>query len=424
MASSAGKIEELIRLVWCRQLYTGVGGPAFGVIGHGRANPGEGMELLDVRFELDGTVYRGPAAIHEYASDWYKHAHHEDPGYDHCVLNLVVHDDAVICRADGSVIPNATIVFPRELAERYERLLGESGSYRCGALLAGMPEVKRYNLLTELTCERLERKYDEFLQRYRQADNNWNEAFYVSLFRAVGAGSNRESYERLARTVSFTQICRVRESVASAEALLLGAAGLLEAEPSDDYSDKLRYEFKHLSRRFGIVPMHRNAWNLRSGRPDQKPVLRIAELAALLVSGEFFFSRLVNCKTQRDIRQVFSASASEYWTTHYCFGQPSGRSVKRFGDMMLDNLGINLVVPMIFAYGKITGNEELKERAIGILEEIRAENHIRIVREWKTHGVAADNAFFSQGLLELTREYCEKKRCAYCNIGRIVLCSQ
>lgn len=135
MASSAGKIEELIRLVWCRQLYTGVGGPAFGVIGHGRANPGEGMELLDVRFELDGTVYRGPAAIHEYASDWYKHAHHEDPGYDHCVLNLVVHDDAVICRADGSVIPNAAIVFPRELAERYERLLGESGSYRCGALL-------------------------------------------------------------------------------------------------------------------------------------------------------------------------------------------------------------------------------------------------------------------------------------------------
>lgn len=241
MASSAGKIEELIRLVWCRQLYTGVGGPAFGVIGHGRANPGEGMELLDVRFELDGTVYRGPAAIHEYASDWYKHAHHEDPGYDHCVLNLVVHDDAVICRADGSVIPNAAIVFPRELAERYERLLGESGSYRCGALLAGMPVVKRYNLLTELTCERLERKYDEFLQRYRQADNNWNEAFYVSLFRAVGAGSNRESYERLARTVSFTQICRVRESVASAEALLLGAAGLLEAEPSDDYSDKLRY---------------------------------------------------------------------------------------------------------------------------------------------------------------------------------------
>ena len=67
MASSAGKIEELIRLVWCRQLYTGVGGPTFGVIGHGRANPGEGMELLDVRFELDGTVYRGPAAIDENA---------------------------------------------------------------------------------------------------------------------------------------------------------------------------------------------------------------------------------------------------------------------------------------------------------------------------------------------------------------------
>ncbi len=246
------------------------------------------MELMDVRFELDGTVYRGPAAIHEYASDWYKHAHHEDPGYDHCVLNLVVHDDAVICRADGSVIPNAAIVFPRELAERYERLLGESGSYRCGALLAGMPEVKRYNLLTELTCERLERKYDEFLQRYRQADNNWNEAFTFRCSGRSGPGPTANPMSDWRERYLLRKSVGCGSPSRRPKPLLLGAAGLLEAEPSDDYSDKLRYEFKHLSRRFGIVPMHRNAWNLRSGRPDQKPVLRIAELAALLVSGEFF----------------------------------------------------------------------------------------------------------------------------------------
>ena len=68
-------------------------------------------------------------------------------------------------------------VFWRELQERYLGLLEGSESYRCGQTLAQMPEVKLYGLLTELTVERLERKYNDFLSLYRETGNDWNETF-------------------------------------------------------------------------------------------------------------------------------------------------------------------------------------------------------------------------------------------------------
>lgn len=60
-------------------------------------------------------------------------------------------------------MPTVTMSCPRELQERYLGLLEGSESYRCGQTLAQMPEVKLYGLLTELTVERLERKYNDFL---------------------------------------------------------------------------------------------------------------------------------------------------------------------------------------------------------------------------------------------------------------------
>ena len=147
---------------------------------------------------------------------------------------------------------------PRELQERYLGLLEGSESYRCGQTLAQMPEVKLYGLLTELTVERLERKYNDFLSLYRETGNDWNETFYVMLFRTMGAGSNREPYMKLARTVRYTDLCKVRESVASVEALLLGGAGLLQPiEFPDRYTAMLQQEFRHLSHRFEIAPLHR-----------------------------------------------------------------------------------------------------------------------------------------------------------------------
>jgi hypothetical protein len=50
------------------------------------------------------------------------------------------------------------------------------------------------------------------------------------------------------------------------------------------------------------------------------------------------------------------------------------------------------------------------------MEEIGPEENY-ITRDWKSAGVEAESAFYTQALLQLTDEYCKKRRCLECRIG-------
>ncbi len=426
--------QELLKLVWVNKLYTSQGlktrdGHCVVVIHPGQINPAAGPNIIGAQVEIDGVQYSGPIAIHVKASHWRQQLHHIDMEYDNCILHVVQEDDATVCRVqDGQPIPTVTISYPDSLDETYRYLTDhQNGSQPCGHLLRSMESVNRYHLLTRLMIERLERKYHDFLHLYAQGGNNWNEAFYITLFIAIGTGKNKEAFTKLAQLVSYSNLCRVKESLLSVEGLLLGAAGLLNTEQTgrfpDAYTVRLQEEADHLCRRFGIQPMQAREWEIRKCRPGNHPVIRIAELASLLCSKEFLFSRLIDCTSPEEIRQILSAETSEYWHTHHLPSHRSDFSVKRIGEMTQNSLIINLVVPMMFTYGKTHGNEQLQERAIDILEKVEAERN-EYVKNWSQAGILVENAFFSQALIQLSKEYCSKKRCASCNLGKIILCSQ
>ena len=50
------------------------------------------------------------------------------------------------------------------------------------------------------------------------------------------------------------------------------------------------------------------------------------------------------------------------------------------------------------------------------LEELKAENNY-ITRMWEQCGMKTSNAADSQALIQLKKEYCDKKKCLYCRIG-------
>ena len=101
--------EAFLRLVWTHGLYTRLDPPGIEVIDPGSAGPEDGIDAVNARIALEGTEISGPVAIHERASDWRKHLHHIDSKYDRCILHVVAHDDAVVCRTDGSVVPTVTM---------------------------------------------------------------------------------------------------------------------------------------------------------------------------------------------------------------------------------------------------------------------------------------------------------------------------
>jgi hypothetical protein len=71
---------------------------------------------------------------------------------------------------------------------------------------------------------------------------------------------------------------------------------------------------------------------------------------------------------------------------------------------------------MIFVYGRHSGSNLLCERSLSFLEEIPPEGNM-VVREWKAAGIEAESSFITQALLQLTGDYCKKRRCLECRIG-------
>ena len=54
--------------------------------------------------------------------------------------------------------------------------------------------------------------------------------------------------------------------------------------------------------------------------------------------------------------------------------------------------------------------------AIGFLSELKSEENM-IIRQWKDAGLTVENAADSQALIQLRKEYCDKKNCLHCRFG-------
>jgi hypothetical protein len=77
---------------------------------------------------------------------------------------------------------------------------------------------------------------------------------------------------------------------------------------------------------------------------------------------------------------------------------------------------INTAIPVLFAYGRYHMKEVLCDRAFDFLEQLKAENN-HITRMWQACGLDVMTAGDSQALIQLKKEYCDKKDCLRCRIG-------
>jgi len=73
-------------------------------------------------------------------------------------------------------------------------------------------------------------------------------------------------------------------------------------------------------------------------------------------------------------------------------------------------------VPMLFAYGRHRSEEHLVDRAFDFLEQLKPEQN-NIVRMWKECGLQVGSAGDSQALIQLKRNYCDRRDCLRCRIG-------
>ena len=155
-------------------------------------------------------------------------------------------------------------------------------------------------------------------------------------------------------------------------------------------------------------------------RPANFPTVRLAQLAILIHQSVNLFSIIKEAKTLKEIKELLNVTANDYWHYHYILDEASAFKEKRLGSQMVNNILINTIIPIVFAFGLYHKNEMYKNKALQWLEQVAAEKN-NITNAFASLKTENKNAFDSQALIQLKNEYCNKKRCLECAVGNRLL---
>lgn len=414
-------MEQLVHYVWKHKIFPlkelkTTTGQQVEVIDTGLANTDAGPDFFNAKLKLDGVLWIGNIEIHERSSDWFKHGHHADAGYNSVILHIASEIDTEISRSNGERIPQIQLICPEAVRTNYKELL-ETDSYPpCYRIIPSLPPFTAHSWMTALQMERFEQKATLLNERLKRCQGNWEDAFFITLARNFGFGLNGDAFETWAHRLPFRAVDKHRNDLFQIEAIFFGQAGILEDSDGDGYYLRLKKEYTYLQHKFGLIPMDASLWRFLRLRPANFPHIRIAQLACLYHRAYGLLSRIMETETLQGVRDILKGGTSEYWLTHYTFGGSSPSRPKTLSNTSLDLLIINTVVTFLYAYGLHKGNRVLCARAGSFLEELKAENNY-ITRMWEQCGMKASNAADSQALIQLKKEYCDKKKCLYCRIG-------
>lgn len=425
-------MEHLLHYVWkhkmfpLQALHTSGERLAVEVVDPGLSHKDAGPDFFNAKIKIAGTLWAGNVEVHLRSSDWYRHRHDTDAAYNNVVLHVVQTADCEVRTADGRVLPQLELPVPETVQANYMELRATDDYPRCHRLIPHLSTLTVHSWMSALLCERLEERAARVLQRCEVLHGDWETAFFITLARNFGFGLNGDSFEALARRLPLSVLGKHRDNPFQIEAFFLGQAGLLQPDAlpagcrdaalADEYYRQLVREYAYLAVKFGLTPMSCYEWKYLRLRPQNFPHLRIVQLARLYGGGSAMLSRILEAPDAVALCELLQTRVSTYWQTHYLFGCPSPESDKCLSRSSLHLLLINTVVPVLYAYGMQHVRQAFCDKAVALLEGLKAENNF-IIRQWENCGIKVVSAADSQALIQLKREYCDRNECLRCRFG-------
>ncbi len=413
--------EDILHFIWKNGLFDQndlmtTEGNKIEIVKNGIHNHHSGPDFNDARIKIGVTLWVGQLEIHIHSSDWYQHKHQNDRTYDNVILHVVYEHDKDVMINDKPV-PTFELrnrIKP-SLFRKYKELSLKEAEIPCCDYIA---KIKRPIIISQIETslvERLERKSEKVLKVLAESKNDWEETvFRLLAFQLVGK-INEQPMEWLMNEVSLKMLRSSGNNIFEKEAFLLGTAGMLEISP-DEYSQKLNAEFQHQKTKFNLTELNPVIWRYGRMRPAQFPSLSLVQLAAIINRNDFLFASLIENDVKGIIEFFLDVTASDYWKSHHQIGKTIENRSVNLGEMQRDLILINVLAPVLFAYGSFMDEERFKIKASEILLEIKAEKN-NILRKWEKSGIKPTSAFDSQGMIELYNNSCIRKKCLTCRIG-------
>ncbi len=401
-----------------------------------------GADFQNVKLKIGDWTWFGSVEMHLKSSDWLAHGHQNDAAFGSVILHVVYENDVEIRRnatyteggykkleivtspvADAPKIPCLVLKnrIPEGIFKKYWAIMHNEHWIPCQFHCHQVSDLTKQKWLERLAVERLERKSEDIQVALARNNEDWEETFWQFTARYFGSKINAEPMEMLARSLPHRTLAKHKNQLFQIEALLFGQAGFLEKNYADAYLMRLKKEFDFLKNKHQLMPpVPLAAWKFGRLRPQSFPTIRLAQLAALIHRSLHLFSKIIDNQDVSVLSAFFEVEVSDYWQDHFVFDTPSVSSPKKFGSDAIDVLLINNVAPFLYTYGKLRGDEKLKDRSLLLLENVKSEKNT-VIDGWKNLGFVVASAADSQALIQLKTRYCDVKKCAACAIGNSIL---
>lgn len=420
--------EDFLHYIWQYRLLTSLNtyckdGEKLKIIHPGERNSNAGPDFSFAKLEIGSQLWLGNIEIHVKSSDWLLHGHQSDELYDSVILHAIYEDDGDIYRSDGTLIPVLILkdLIPEQLFDTYLRLITGKNFFPCAKQVITVEKYKTDQMLDRMVQERFIEKTREVEMKMSRNKNDWNGTFYYLLMRNFGFKINSVPFEILADAIPVTVLARHRDNPLQVEALLFGLAGFLKGDFKDDYPKQLQSEYIFLQKKYDLKDGNPSVWKFLRIHPQNFPVLRIAQAAALIGVQQGVFAVLLQHLDIKALRKIFSfAQVHPYWSNHSHFDKICKTHSLAVGKQSIDNLIINTVCLLVYCYGNYIGQDGYKNWALNLLKSIPAERNAKLVNYVKA-GFIPYHAYDSQALLQLNKNFCAHKRCLDCVIGRTLI---
>lgn len=417
--------EDFIQFVWRNSLFDTsklktVDGKALEIISPGVLNHDSGPDFSGGFVKIDEVTWAGNVEIHMFSNEWNSHNHHIDPAYNNVVLHVVYEYEGPIKTNEGVIVPTLelkSLINPTAL-QAYFELNNQQDDISCQSRISFLDTIDWKLCLDRMIVERLEFKSQSFLELFNKTTNNWEESFYLFLARAFGFKLNAIPFSMLAQSIPNAIYSKNRDNPFVIESILFGQAGFLKDSFDDDYPNMLKREYIHHKYKYGFSALPKSAWKMSKMRPNNFPSIRIAQFASLMSRQINLFDEIVSCSDINQIRAIFAdLQVHPYWQNHAQFDSSINSRSAQLGQMAINNILINAIVPALYAYAKLGDDIKIIEKCLEILEHIPPENN-RITRKWLSLGMDIKSSKESQGAIHLYNEKCSRKKCVSCRIGQ------
>jgi hypothetical protein len=276
----------------------------------------------------------------------------------------------------------------------------------CSSLIKDVQPIELIQMQDLALFSRLHRK-TEFLNEF--SDDPY-QAFFTLMAKAMGGKVNQLPFEELTRRLPFAQI-RKFNNKRKFEMVLI-ASGLDQpvnvAQLID--SNKILYRTLNNSSVSCVSP---SSWKFGGMRPGASPDIRIQQFAALVSTMDFdlHFDYLDTIDFYLYLKKLFIFDP---------IVMKEHPKLKQMTDSFKDHLIINCIVPYMFWKGNLEENSNMIEGSLDLLKFIAPEAN-SILLKWQEAGVKAENAYESQAMLEIFNEFCNRKKCLSCRVGKSIL---